>query len=589
MTTTPQTIPEQRGEAPRAKPPRSTPRALLRAWGLMLPHSVLMFAMFPPLGGPALGWLALFAIAPLLFILQQQCNIISSDPRYLRARWLALAAFLAALPFWAANQWWIIEVSAPGAPGLMIIETTWTALWMALCVYTCRKLRWLPPMLFGPLAWVAIEFFRGELFGHGYAWSLLAYPLIDYPSLVASAVVGGVYLVSFFCTLVSATLIAAITRQDKCTFALLTASATCLCAGLLLRPPADAATPQDSLRVALVQTNVPQSNKLAWNFEDELAEMDSLEAATITAAASQPKPDVIVWPETMMPGISLETQALAELDSKGVFYRQTTPEGERRVPVRIFSDRLDALSSAVKVPLLIGEDARVNLTANVSKSGVEFIQDARYNSVYYYVDGIQQPQRYDKERLTPFGETMPYISEYPALEKALLDIGAPGMAFDLDSGTTRTIIPLAGATTQFRAVTPICFEITVGPYVRRLVYRNNQRAADVIVNVTNDGWFGSYDSTREQHLQIARMRCLELATPMARVANTGISAFIDSSGRIQSTLAPITAGQLVANVARPAHTTLYGRTGDWLPWSTLISTLALFLFSIVRRFIPLHK
>lgn len=583
-------------------PVKPVPAAAMGSLAILLLlaiHSCIMFVSFAPLGGPALGWLSAFSLLPLMLVLHTQSNKTKGDAGYMRARWLGLLAYCGALPFWIANQFWIMEVSAPGAPGLMLLETLWTGVFMALAVWTCRKLRWLSPLWAGPILWTAIEFFRGELFGHGYAWSLVGYPMIDYNIIAQPAAIGGIYLVTFWCACISA-LLAAIAARKLCNITKQSVN-TLYCCGL--RTPVTLAivsiiilvagylpaanNGEETLRIALVQTNVAQSNKLAWNFEDELIEMDNLEKLTTEAAATTP--DVIVWPETMMPGMTLETQALEELGSNGVYYRRRVGSGvEEKVPVTIFAERLKTLSSRVKIPMLVGEDAKVNLRVNVTKEEVEIDQAARYNSVYYYVEGEQQAQRYDKERLTPFGETMPYISSYPSLEKALLDIGAPGMSFDLDEGNNRIAFPIASSSTQFRAVTPICFEITVGPYVRQLVYANGERRADVIINVTNDGWFGSYNSTRVQHLQIARWRCIELGTPMARVANTGISAFIDSRGKVISRVDPMVQVVHTGSIKRPDGSTLYGRLGDWFPWSMLAccigSTLWALCGSLLRRF-----
>ncbi|MFZ4430409.1 MAG: apolipoprotein N-acyltransferase, partial [Phycisphaerales bacterium] len=215
--------------------------------------------------------------------------------------------------------------------------------------------------------------------------------------------------------------------------------------------------------------------------------------------------------------------------------------------------------------------------------------DRRYNSVYLLVDGETSDARYDKVRLTPFGETMPYISNFPSLEAALLDLGARGMRFDLDAGTKQTVfeLPRTGGG-AFRVATPICFEVTVAPHVRRLVAgRQGVRRADVIINVTNDGWFGSFVPARLQHLQIARWRSLELATPMVRAANTGISCAIDAGGQVRE-LGPVGAaspalseGVVPTVVELPGELTMYARSGDVAGWASL-AWLAPLLWAALR-------
>jgi apolipoprotein N-acyltransferase len=224
---------------------------------------------------------------------------------------------------------------------------------------------------------------------------------------------------------------------------------------------------------------------------------------------------------------------------------------------------------------------------------VKTSRDARYNSAYLVANGAVQPVRYDKVRLTPFGETMPFISRWPWLQNQLLAFGAGGMRFDLAAGQDLTVIPVPihdGRT--IRLVTPICFESTVNGFCRELVFEKGQRRADLIANLTNDGWFGNSDIAREQHLGIARWRCVELATPMARAANTGISAIVDSKGRILSRgvegsqQASRNDGILRGPVTLSTATTMFARVGNIFPWTVLGLTTAALAASLVRKWLP---
>ncbi len=570
-----------------------------------LVHSVLMVVMFAPLG----WWPAsLVAVVPL-FLLAEFAG--RSDPavpspsapsilerarvnvRHARARWLGLFAWASALPFWIVNQWWITGVSTPGAPILMLIEASWTGLFIGLAVTILRRTR-VASVFVLPLLWTAIEFFRGDLFGHGYSWSLIAYPLIDCIPLAAPAALGGVYLVSLLTSLFAAGLVALLTRKRAHGIAALAVWLASASSAWLLPTTAKQTAPADNPKfsVAAIQTNVLQGTKLTWTFEQELEEFESFTELTIRAAtglpslnarqpAAMPKPDLIIWPETMMPGITLELAALDVMVRDGIYFRQATTTGESQVRPTIFAELLAELSAAVKTPMLIGEESRINLRTIITQKEVDFSQDARYNSVYLYVAGVQSQQRYDKVRLTPFGETMPYIASIPGLQQKLLDLGAKGMQFDLSEGQrdVEFVVPLAATPDRpLRCVSPICFEITVGPYSRHMVYGSwpgGKRRADLIVNVTNDGWFGTFDSTRAQHLQIARWRAIELATPIIRSANTGISASIDARGQFIDSLPPREEGILLATFPRPIKSSLYGIVGDIVPWSTLLATLLL--------------
>lgn len=585
--------------------------AAVAAAGLL--HSALMFAAFDPLG----WWpLALVALLPLFAIAYaagtphltpaagSETNLTGSllsqvawSLRSTRPRVLLISGWLAVLPFWAANQWWVMEVSAPGAPILMLIEASWSGLFLWAATHLQRK-RPRASFFILPILWTAIEFIRGDLFGHGYAWSLIAYPLIDCTPLAAPASIAGVYVVTLLTCIFTGLLLCLLLRRLRT--AAIHASIWLL--GLLawFALPAAPAIPRP-FTVAAVQTNVPQGTKLAWTFEQELAEFSRLSKLSLIAslgrfgvepALSSPDlprpaaatiPDVIVWPETMMPGITLEAQALDVLAQDGIYFRKPLPTGgSEPIPATVFATYLEALSATIPIPFLVGEDARINLSTVVESDTVDFVQDRRYNSVYLYQAAVQSQTRYDKVRLTPFGETMPYIASIPGLQQKLLDLGARGMSFDLNEGgpSTPFLIP-DSAKSPVRAVTPICFEITVGPYVRTLAYRGwpfATRSADVIINVTNDGWFGRSDSTRSQHLQIARWRALELSTPVVRSANTGISVAIDARGGLLHSLPPRAEGVLNQTLLLNPTPSIYGQIGNFLPWSTIVASLLLWLW-----------
>lgn len=582
-----------------AKPKRHSVWAIPLGAGLL--HGLVMGVALPPLD---IGLLALLAVMPIAYAVWWGVHHKASAWK------TGLWAFIGALPFWGYTEWWIADISRFGFPFLVAIEAAWVslAIWLAMRVFN----RWphLTPLkrvvAFGVI-WCGVEFFRGELFGNGYAWGLVSYPLID--SVVANwSRVGGVYFVSFLVALFGTGLgaglwefVAGQKQSSSKVLALSGAVGVVMVCGLLLATP-KSVEPVERARIAVVQTNVPQSVKVDWSIEQELEDWDRITQMSIEA--SKALPGAIVWPETMMPGLSLEDQALDVLESNGIYYRVLTNEGEKRVSAMAFSQELWALSRGLGIPIFVGEDARINVAAEMTPEVVRFTQDERYNSVYLVHQGRKTGERYDKVRLTPFGETMPYISSFPGLEQRLLDFGAKGMKFDLDHGRRRTVfnVPARPAsegegpsTSQaFRAVTPICFEITVAPFVRDLVYEGGlagwgERRADVIVNLTNDGWFGEFLPARLQHLQISRWRSLELGVPMVRAANTGISAHIDASGKLiklgpdGASTPDLSQGVMIADVELPQGATIYGRLGDLTGWGTVFTSLILLVSTFVRR------
>jgi len=212
--------------------------------------------------------------------------------------------------------------------------------------------------------------------------------------------------------------------------------------------------------------------------------------------------------------------------------------------------------------------------------------DKNYNSAYL-ITGESPFQRYDKCFLTPFGETMPYISAWPWLEEQFLTLGAGGMSFDLDHGVEPQVIEVPCSEGSFTLATPICYEDTVAKLCRKSAYHQGRKRIDVFINLSNDGWFGDCDAVREQHTQIARFRCVENRVPMMRVVNTGSSSVIDSTGRIIGTIGEGRYGQarqsgyLLSSLPIDSRYTLYARIGDLWAWLCL----ALTVLVVVRSFL----
>src|SRR5205814_2408598 len=116
-----------------------------------------------------------------------------------------------------------------------------------------------------------------------------------------------------------------------------------------------------TMRVGLVQTNLPQNNKMGWTFEQRLADMQRFEELTRRAASPIPdsagnpaKPDVIAWPETMFPGLWLDLQAIAAQRQADLHVDMDRPGGRERVPTTVFADRLLALQVELGVPMVVG-------------------------------------------------------------------------------------------------------------------------------------------------------------------------------------------------------------------------------------------
>ena len=210
------------------------------------------------------------------------------------------------------------------------------------------------------------------------------------------------------------------------------------------------------------------------------------------------------------------------------------------------------------------------------------------------------PQHYDKIHRVPFGEYIPWVESVPAMKRLFIKYlspyevrlhDPPRSTLDVvryrSPPSTSSALADAASTGSAYFATPICFEDAVARVTRRMVYgTNSHKRADMLVNLTNDGWYaGSHQGP--QHFQIAVFRCIETRTPMARSVNTGISGFIDSAGRV----GPIAVnnGKTQQVEATAAHTvrfdprvTLFSRLGHGPAILLTLVTVALSLNALRR-------
>jgi apolipoprotein N-acyltransferase len=192
-------------------------------------------------------------------------------------------------------------------------------------------------------------------------------------------------------------------------------------------------------------------------------------------------------------------------------------------------------------------------------------QDTFFNTAYLLRRDGTVGQRYDKVRLLPLGEYMPFEDQLPILGRV------PGVSH-FEAGDD---LVLLDSETPARTSFLICYEAILREFVRtRLPEQTN-----LMTNVTFDDWFGD-TSCPSQHLMLAANRSAELGIPMVRAATTGISAFVDARGVITHQSALFTQENLVADV-RPIHVpTFYGAVGDWFPWGAVLISLSLLMLAV---------
>jgi apolipoprotein N-acyltransferase len=252
---------------------------------------------------------------------------------------------------------------------------------------------------------------------------------------------------------------------------LLLLSLTYGCYKLYLCPVAGSLQP---LKISLIQGNIPQYQKWDENFRASILERYE----TLTKEAAKDKPDLIIWPETSVPGIIGEEPDLL---------------------IRVLD-----LAKTVNTPILVGAVTSKEL-------GVY------YNSALLISADGAVTQQYDKLHLVPFGEYVPLEKYFPFLRSM---IGVP--IGDFTAGGESTVFK---SPERFAAL--ICFEDIIPGLSRRFV----KGGAQFLVNITNDAWFME-SSAPYQHAAASVFRAIENRVPVVRAANTGLSCFIDRSGRI---------------------------------------------------------
>lgn len=534
-------------------------------------HAALMLLAFPPVG---IWACAVLAPVPLIWAARAWSRRVpvTTRQRWFRRLWDRtsgpLWVSLGCVPLHAYAHQWIFSVSELGYLPMVVLMS----LFSGMFVWMAARVVWRWPriglVVVAPVIWTTLEVFRGEIVATGYPWILIAHPMIDAPHFPGVASLLGTYFAGFLIVVVAGAAVEVVWNRR-----FVWAGVGVACAGVVVAiwggpsRPSGAMTP---LRVGIVQTNIPQSNKSDWELSRRM--LDFQRFCELTRSAASQGSDVIVWPETMFPGLTLTPAGVEEERRAGVSFE--VPESvdpNKQVFSTTFHDGLMALSREIKTPMLVGALGFENLRISNGADGkLVFDRTARLNSVFLVSGARVDPTPYNKLELTPFGEDMPYANHWPWLQNLLLGFGGNGAQFDLSAGKRPRAFSVRGVS----VVTPICFEATKPGLCRRLVRAVGGEPV-VIVNVTNDGWFGSFRAGRLQHMQIARWRCVELGVPMIRAANTGISAAVDASGKLIASGidgepgAWNKDGVLTADVVPALSNTLYTRVGDVFGWAVL--------------------
>ena len=362
------------------------------------------------------------------------------------------------------------------------------------------------------------EWLRGHLFT-GFPWAAPGLAADGMGALEqAAAVIGmpGLTLLIVLWAGLGIVLLHPPVASQRWAAAMLLALLPLIWAGGHYRLSANRGEPSAGLAVRIVQPNIAQNEK--WREDNSRRIFDTLKDLSREATATHPDGlagiDLLIWPESAVPFL-IDESAVAKSELRPVLDGHTT--------LVTGSIRRDTGTS--------GEGAKV------------------YNSIIVF-DGSATPvARYDKWRLVPGGEFLPFEWLLGPLGFRKV-VTVPG---SFAAGRGPRSIALPGGP---KAAMLICYEAI---FPHGLVDPADRPV--VIVNVTNDGWFGK-STGPYQHLAQARLRAIEQGLPLLRAANTGISAIVDAYGVERGRLDIMTRGVLDGRLPAALPVTVYGRFGD---------------------------
>jgi len=482
---------------------------------------VLLILSFPKFGHGSVAWVAL---VPLLTALH------GTAPREgARLGYLTGAVSALGLLYWTALV--VVQFGGISLPmgavitGLLCLAFAVFPLLFGLVVSLWLRAFGPAALLLAPLPWAASELLRAHTFFQ-FPWCLLGYSQQGNPAAIQVAAWTAVYGVSAAIVLASALLAyAALVPEHR--FRALTALGLFVATlhGFGAWRLREAVPEKGRIRVGLVQGGIVQEDK--W--KPELAGQNVVRHLELTRRAAAQGARLVAWPESAVP-----------------FYYDLSPE---------LALTLREAARGLELYLLFGNDDR---------QAVPDGEDRVYVGAKMLSPAGDLALRYHKIQLVPFGEYVPL--------QPLLTLGGRVTAKVVEqvADFTPGDEAVVGDVDGHRVGAFICYE-SVFPH---LVRRFTLGGAELLVNITNDAWYGR-TSAPHQHLVMAAFRAVENGRYLVRAANTGITAVVDPRGRVLEQTELFDRTVLVRDVPFVDAETFYARHGDLFAWACLGATLFL--------------
>ena len=469
------------------------------------------------------------------------------------ARWNALLGLLWGLTVYLPLLWWAYT-SVGVVPWVALstavagFQAATSALWTWWRRWETRPgsggghralRRWLDPVAFATL-WVAAEQARSVWPFGGFPWGRLAFSQVGSP-LLPLAWLGGAPLVSGVVVLVGALAAEAglALRRDARRAAAVGAAAAALLVVAGLAVPLDTAAERGTLRVGVVQGNVPGQGLEAFGRQWQVLDNHVAGTRALLDRVAPGDLDLVLWPEN---GTDVDPQA--DATAAGL---------------------IDGAARAVDAPMLVG-------TVQYPATG------GRYNTAVVWQPGVGVVDQYSKQRPAPFGEYVPLRSLVRHFSSAV-DLVSQDMIAGTKPGIVHVAVPRLGRDVGIGVV--ICFEVAYDDLVDSAV----THGGEVLVVQTNNASFG-WTAESTQQLAMTQLRAVEHGRTAVQVSTVGVSAVVEPDGTVVDRTRLFTAAQIVATLPLRTSTTPATWLGPWPGRAAAFATLAAIVgcaASAVRR------
>jgi len=506
-------------------------KLILRTYAAAALSGLLLVASFPTFDLFPLAWIAL---VPLMISLWDKTP---------------LAAFLSGiltgtLYFFGTLYWIYHSINHYGSVPLLISVTLVLLLSLYLSLYVglfalafSLKIRHtrLPALILAPVFWVTLEFIRSYAIT-GFPWASIGYSQYRFLYGIQHADITGVYGVSYLVVAVNSAIADFfILKRRRAEMPLYSVSFTFISYAVFFVTLLTLFSysywrihqqrPGNAVRVSIVQASIEQDKKWEPGYQDEVMRIYK----ELTAKAALSNPSLIIWPETSVP----------------FYFGYDTARSRDLVE---FQRKMNAYllfgSVMVKTP------PRKTQPAQLTNSAVLLDQEGNISYVY------------DKIHLVPFGEYVPLRNILFFLDKLVEGIG------DYEPGSK--VIKAHTSIGSF--ATFICYEIIFPGLVRKFFSKDG----DFIVAITNDAWFGRTPGPF-QHFSMVIFRAIENRKPVIRAANTGISGYVDSNGRILLSTSLFERAEETVEVTTDRSRSFYSKYGDIFSYVCIVVSLLLLI------------